>query len=66
MRKKNEAACFIDKNDNFCSDIDQMSKWYNHAMETINEMPVSNEEIPFLLFLMGAEAGIRCQDKTIH
>tara|TARA_Y100000996_G_scaffold174689_2_gene135829 strand:+ start:121 stop:315 length:195 start_codon:yes stop_codon:yes gene_type:complete len=59
-------GCYIDENDEFRSDVEKMSKWYNKAMETLDKMPVSNEEIPFLLFLMGAEAGLRCQNTTLH
>tara|TARA_Y100001973_G_scaffold105545_1_gene179119 strand:- start:6061 stop:6255 length:195 start_codon:yes stop_codon:yes gene_type:complete len=63
---KQKLGCYIDENDEFRSDVEKMSKWYNQAMETLDKMPVSNEEIPFLLFLMGAEAGLRCQHTTLH
>jgi hypothetical protein len=35
--------------------------WYESAVEKIAELDVMDVEIPYLIFLMGAEAGLRCQ-----
>tara|TARA_Y100000356_G_C11005250_1_gene155485 strand:- start:21 stop:215 length:195 start_codon:yes stop_codon:yes gene_type:complete len=58
--------CAIDENDEFKFNATEMSKWFNHAMDTIMEMHPNQDEVPFLLFLMGAEAALRCQNREIH
>ena len=55
--------CYIDENDNFQCNERNMLKWYESAMKHIEEYKLPMEDIPFVVFLLGCEAALRCQQK---
>ena len=60
-------GCYIDKDDVFHYDEKEMLPWFKQAMSEISDMHPELESIPFLVFLMGCEAGLRCQEtKKLH
>ena len=56
-----DKPCFIDDDDHFKFDHKKMHKWYEAAVEKISGLEVEDIEIPYLIFLMGAEASLICQ-----
>jgi hypothetical protein len=63
--KKRE--CYIDENGVFQFNQDDMLLWFEDAMVQLEKAKPLEEQIPFMVFLMGCEASLRCQEKnTIH
>ena len=67
IKKKRKKACYLDKNGDFKCDQVAMQKWYTNALKHIEEVYIPEEDIPFIIFLMGCETALRCQEQeTIH
>ena len=59
----NKKACYIDEDGVFKWDEDNMTEWFNAAMEQLEKIQPEIESIPFIVFLMGCEASLRLQEK---
>jgi len=57
--------CFIDRNGLFQANEEAMATWFNQAISQIEKENPPDEAIPFLVFLMGCEAALRCQEIEI-
>jgi hypothetical protein len=67
MKKPIKKACFINEKGDFIADHEKIHKWYATALASIEDMLLTDEEIPFVIFLMGCETALRCQEQeTIH
>ena len=65
MSKKK--GCYIDNKGIFRFDEKEMATWFNQAMLEVDAFQPETQDIPFMVFLMGCEASLRCQEKeTIH
>lgn len=62
-----EPSVFIDEEDRFQVNIEGMLPWFSACAEYIADTHPEEEEIPFLVFLFGCEAALRCQQiEEIH
>ena len=60
-------GCYIDENGVFQFDQEEMLLWFDQAMVQIEKSQPFEGQIPLMLFLMGCEASLRCQEQdTIH
>lgn len=56
--------CFLDE-DKMSVDISGAAEWFEAAVQQLIESDVDEDEVPFLLFLCGAEAALRTQDEDM-
>ena len=61
-------AVYIDENDTFNYDPDVLMPWYKECHEFLESQNPDPEDVFFLIFLMGCEAALRCQqqEETHH
>lgn len=53
--------CFLE-NDSISIDVTGAAEWFEAAVQQLIESDVDEDEVPFLLFLCGAEAALRTQE----
>ena len=56
--------CFL-KDDEVEVDINGAAEWFQAAVDQLVESDVDEGEVPFLLFLCGAEAALRTQEQDV-
>lgn len=55
--------CFLE-DDNLRVDISEAADWFKFAVEQIMDSDIDEDEVPFMLFLCGAEAALRTQEQS--
>ena len=54
--------CFLQE-DKMSFDVTGAAEWFEAAVQQLIESDVDEDEVPFLLFLCGAEAALRTQEE---
>jgi len=54
--------CFL-KEDKMSFDVMGAAEWFDAAVQQLIDSDVDEDEVPFLLFLYGAEAALRTQEE---
>ena len=54
-------VCFIDEQDRFRVDTEAIMPWFSACASHLADYQPDEDEIPFLVFLFGCEAALRCQ-----
>lgn len=69
-KKNNERylpPVWIDDKGSFQVDVDRMLPWFVTCASYVEEHAPDENEIPFLVFLFGCEAALRCQEiEEVH
>ena len=60
-KRKYIPPVFIDGQDRFRVDLEAMLPWYSEGAMHIQEVQPPEEDVPFLVFIFGCEAALRCQ-----
>lgn len=65
---KIKRAVYIDEDDVFNYDPEILTPWFTECHNFLEEQKPDPEDVLFLIFLMGCEAALRCQqqDETHH
>jgi hypothetical protein len=65
---KIKRAVYIDEDDVFNYDPEILSPWFTECHNFLENQNPDPEDVLFLMFLMGCEAALRCQqqDETHH
>jgi hypothetical protein len=59
--------CFLDETtEEFQVDIAGAAEWFGYAVDQLMEADIHEEELPFMLFLCGAEAALRARTEDVQ
>ena len=61
LGERMDKPCFVDDDDHFKFDNEKMQMWYESAVEKVAKLDLVDSEIPYVIFLICAEVGLRCQ-----